>query len=76
MGRDLQSSVSNAHTFDVDIYEEKVIKNTLKVICGTISYRLDQSGQCGKTVGLIIKYSGFESFNKSCTKVKKHGCVS
>lgn len=65
MGRDLQSSVSNAHTFDVDIYEEKVIKNTLKVICGTISYRLDQSGQCGKTVGLIIKYSGFESFNKS-----------
>lgn len=62
---DLQSSVSNAHTFDVDIYEEKVLKDTLKIICGTISYRLEKTKQEGKTVGLILKYSGFESFNKS-----------
>lgn len=59
------SSVSNAHTFDTDIYDINVIKNTLKVLCGTISYRLESTKYEARTIGLVVKYSNFQTFNKS-----------
>lgn len=59
------SSVSNAHTFDTDVYDINTIKNTLKLLCGTISYRLDNKNYEAKTIGLKVNYSNFQFFNKS-----------
>lgn len=59
------SSVSNAHTFDNNIYDVAVVKNTLKVLCGTISYRLESTNRTAKTIGISIRYGDFQSFNKS-----------
>ncbi len=62
---DMQSSVSNANTFDVDIFDEKIIKSTLKILCGTIAYRLDKIHSEAKTIGITIKYGDFHALNKS-----------
>lgn len=59
------SSVSNAHTFDVDIYDVNVIKDTLKLLCGTVSYRLESTKYEARTIGLLVKYANFQTFNKS-----------
>lgn len=65
MPNDDFSYVSNAHTFDTDVYDINVIKNTLKLLCGTISYRLDNKNYEAKTIGLKVNYSNFQFFNKS-----------
>ena len=59
------SSVSNAQTFDSNIYDSAVVKNTLKVLCGTVSYKLESTNRVAKTVGILVRYGDFQSFNKS-----------
>lgn len=59
------SSVSNAQTFDNNIYDSAVVKNTLKVLCGTVSYKLESTNRVARTVGILVRYGDFQSFNKS-----------
>lgn len=59
------SSVSNAQTFDSNIYDSTVVKNTLKVLCGTVSYKLESTNRVARTVGILVRYGDFQSFNKS-----------
>lgn len=58
-------SVSNAHTFDRNIYEEEILKETLKVISNTVSDRLQNKNLKAYTIGLQLKYANFKQINRS-----------
>lgn len=59
------SSVSNSTTFDFDELDEKILKNTLKVLTNSVSYRLEKDGYLAYTVGVQIKYNNFHTINRS-----------
>ena len=59
------SSVSNSHTFDYDIYNVKLIKETLKVLTNTVSDRLMNRNLVAQTIGIQIKYANFKMINRS-----------
>ena len=58
-------SVSNSHTFDHNIYEEKILKDTLKVLANTVANRLQKKNLQAYTIGIQIKYANFRQINRS-----------
>ncbi len=34
-------------------------------MCGTVSYKLESTNRVAKTVGILVRYGDFQSFNKS-----------
>ena len=58
-------SVSNAHTFSDDTYDEKEIKRIIKLISGTLSHNLERQSYKAKTVGLRLRYSNSYTLTKS-----------
>lgn len=58
-------SVSNSHTFDSDIYESNLAKMGLKVLCNTVSNRLQKKELKANTVTLQIKYNTFQSITRA-----------
>ena len=58
-------SVSNAHTFSDDTYDEKEIKRIIKLISGTLSYNLERQSYKAKTIGLKLRYSNSYTLTKS-----------
>ncbi|MDD3171922.1 MAG: DNA polymerase IV [Bacilli bacterium] len=58
-------SVSNSHTFDHNIYEEKILKDTLKVLANTVANRLQKKNIQAYTIGIQIKYANFRQINRS-----------
>ncbi|MDD3106371.1 MAG: DNA polymerase IV [Bacilli bacterium] len=62
---DQVSSISNAHTFDHDLYDPITIKKTLKVLANSVSYRLQNGNYKAQTVGIQVKYSDFHQINRS-----------
>ena len=59
------SSVSNSSTFDFDEYDIKTIKDTLKVLSNSVSYRLEKDNLLASTIGIQIKYNNFHLINRS-----------
>lgn len=59
------SSVSNAQTFDHDIYSITIMKDMLKNLCNSVCHRLEKHGMIAKTFGVQIKYSDFQLINRS-----------
>lgn len=59
------SSISNSSTFDFDQIDDKIFKNTLKVLTNSVSYRLEQDNFVAYTVGVQIKYNNFQTINRS-----------
>ncbi len=64
------TSISAAHTFYLDTFDEKVIKATIKSLCNTMGYRMQKAGQKALTVGIQFKYSNFKSYNRSKSLIK------
>ncbi|MGD9604579.1 MAG: DNA polymerase IV [Bacilli bacterium] len=67
---DSVQSISNAHTFDHDLYDPDTIKKTLKVLANSVSYRLQKANYCAQTIGIQIKYGDFRQINRSKSLVK------
>lgn len=59
------SSISNSSTFDVEQIDDKIFKNTLKVLTNSVSYRLEQDNYLAYTIGVQIKYNNFQTINRS-----------
>ena len=59
------SSVSNSHTYDFDQYNDKIFKETLKILTNSVSYRLEKDGYIAYTIGVQIKYNNFQTINRS-----------
>jgi len=53
------ASISNASTFNNDVYDPETIKKTMKILSNSIAFRLQQSFTKALTVGIQIKYSNF-----------------
>ena len=58
-------SISNSHTFDLNIYEEKILKDTLKILVNTVANRLQKKNLKAYTIGLQLKYANFRQINRS-----------
>ena len=58
-------SISNSHTFEVNVIDPNYIKQTLKVIANTIGFRLKSENKKAQTIGLILKYANFKQINRS-----------
>ena len=59
------SSVSNSHTYDFDQYDNKIFKETLKILTNSVSYRLEKDEYLAYTIGVQIKYNNFQTINRS-----------
>ncbi|HKM29205.1 MAG TPA: hypothetical protein VJZ51_00425, partial [Bacilli bacterium] len=64
-GNDDVSSVSNSHTFDRNIYEEKILRDTLKILTNSVANRLQKKNLKAQTIGLQLKYADFKQINRS-----------
>lgn len=64
-GNDEVGSVSNSHTFDRNIYEEKILKDTLKILANSVANRLQKRNIKAYTIGLQLKYANFRQINRS-----------
>lgn len=62
---DLTESISNSLTFDFDEIDLKVIKDTLKMLTNSVSYRLEKDNLKAYTIGIQIKYNTFKTINRS-----------
>jgi len=58
-------SISNSHTFDRNIYEERILKDTLKILVNTVANRLQKKNLKANTIGLQLKYANFRQINRS-----------
>ena len=58
-------SISNSHTFDRNIYEEKILNDTLKILVNTVANRLQKKNLKAYTIGLQLKYANFRQINRS-----------
>ncbi|NLD25796.1 MAG: hypothetical protein GX661_00375, partial [Acholeplasmataceae bacterium] len=59
-----QSSVSCAHTFDNPVFDERLLKDTLRVLANTISHRLEDANQLAQTIGITIKYPDLRQISR------------
>lgn len=59
------SSISNAHTFYVNVNSPKVIKETLKVLSNSVSNRLMSRGLYASNVGIQLRFGDFQQINRS-----------
>ncbi|HQA19788.1 MAG TPA: DNA polymerase IV [Bacilli bacterium] len=59
------SSMSNSHTFEYEIYDEQIIKKTLKVLVNTLSNRLERKNLLAQTFGIQLKYNNYRTINRS-----------
>jgi DNA polymerase-4 len=59
------SSISNAHTFYVNVNSPKVIKETLKVLSNSVSNRLMNRGLYASNVGIQLRFGDFQQINRS-----------
>lgn len=62
---DAVSSVSNSHTFDYNLLNVKMMKDTLKVLNNSVSERLINKNLLANTIGIQIKYGDFKLINRS-----------
>ncbi len=60
-------SISNEHTFDVDVADEEILVDTLMVLAEKVAHRLRQNGIRGKTVHLKLRYFDFRTLTRSRT---------
>lgn len=67
---DLSESISNSLTFDFDELDLKVIKDTLKMLTNSVSYRLEKDNLKAYTIGIQIKYNTFKTINRSRSLTK------
>lgn len=58
-------SVSNSHTFNYNVFQTEIIKDTLKVLANTVSERLNKRNLLALTIGIQIKYANFKMINRS-----------
>ena len=59
------SSVSNAQTFEHDVYSTVVMKDMLKNLCNSVCHRLERHNMVAKTFGVQLKYNDFQLINRS-----------
>ena len=59
------SSVSSAHTFYLDTYDEKIIRDMIKVLSNSISHRLEEDEKICQTIGVQFRYSNGYTFSRS-----------
>ncbi len=60
-------SVSRETTFDVDTLDEGLLKATLRYFAEKLGAELREMGKKARTVGLKLRYSDFETVNRSHT---------
>ena len=60
-------SVSNEHTFDVDVNDLDTMQNTLFRLSEKVAYRLRDQNLKGRTIHLKLRYQGFETTTRNLT---------
>lgn len=60
-------SISNEYTFDADEYDINKVKQTMKVLCNSVSNRLEKKHVLALTFTVKIKYNNFKAYSKSKT---------
>ncbi len=60
-------SISNEHTFDEDVTDRNLIKDTLMFLSEKVSRRLRKSGFKGRTITLKIRFSDFKTYTRAVT---------
>lgn len=58
-------SISGSNTFMEDIANIEILYSNLKVICNSISYRLQKEKQLALNIGVQIRYNDYETINRS-----------
>ncbi len=60
-------SVSNEHTFRLDITDEAILRQTLLRLAEKVGFRLRQKQLQGRTIQLKLRYSNFSTITRSKT---------
>lgn len=60
-------SISQEITFDKDINEERLLKNSLRVLSSQVARRLRKAGMVGSTVRLKIRWPDFTTLTRQVT---------
>ena len=64
------SSMSNSQTFEMDLFEPKIILDNLKLLTNTVAYRLVERDYNCQTVSIQIRYNDFRTIVRSKTLIK------
>ena len=64
---DKAKSISNEFTFLEDTADIKKIESKLLALCEKVSTRLRQQGLKGKTIGLKVRFEGFNTYTRAVT---------
>jgi nucleotidyltransferase/DNA polymerase involved in DNA repair len=60
-------SISNEHTFDEDVTDWSIVKDTLMFLSEKVSRRLRKSDFKGRTITLKIRFSDFKTYTRAVT---------
>jgi len=63
-------SVSNEHTFEKDVGDDRQILQSISYLCEQVSSRLRKQKLKGRTLTLKIRLTGFKTFTRSITIAK------
>lgn len=61
------SSISNSQTFDVDLFDNVIILDNLKILVNTVANRLVKQDMAAKTFSIQIRYNNFKNITRSKT---------
>lgn len=61
------SSISNSQTFDVDLFDNLIIMDNLKILVNTVANRLVKQEVAAKTFSIQIRYNNFKNITRSKT---------
>lgn len=64
------SSISNAHTYDYDEYNQEHIKSLIKYLCNNVQLRMQNKGYLAQSFRLNIRFNNFNNVSKSVTITK------
>ena len=63
------SSMSNSQTFEMDLFEPKIILDNLKALTNTVAFRLVEHKYNCQTVSIQIRYNDFRTIVRSKTLI-------
>lgn len=62
---DAALSISNSHTFEINIFDLDYLKKTLRYLINSVVYRMGLKNYKAQTIGLQMKFSDFKVISRS-----------
>lgn len=59
------ASINHSTTFDYDVYQIKIMKDSLKILMNEVINRMDEKELAAYNIGIQIKYSDFHQISRS-----------